>query len=75
LRYPLGAWHWARPGHPALRSWRPLRIDLSDAPRRAKDLAIDCHTSQTTPVDPYDAAIVPPAMLERHRRTWGIVLT
>ena len=23
LRYPLWAWHWARPGHRALRSWRP----------------------------------------------------
>ena len=75
LGYPLWAWHWARPGHPALRSWRPQRIDLSDTPRHAKDLAISCYTSQTTPLDPGTAAIVPPAMLDRHRRTWEIVLT
>lgn len=75
LRYPLWTWHWARPGHPGLLSWRPLRIDLPDAARRAKDLAIACYTSQTTALDPGGQAVVPPAMLDRHRRPWEVVLT
>lgn len=74
LRYPLWAWHWTRPGHPALRSWRPLRIDLPDAAQRAKRLAMDCYTSQTTPFAG-DAPVVPAAMLDRHRRSWETVLT
>lgn len=34
-----------------------------------------CYTSQTAPLDAGDAAIVPPAMLDRHRRAWEVVLT
>jgi len=61
-------------GHPALRSWRPLRIDLPDTAQRAKRLAMDCYTSQTTPFAG-DAPVVPAAMLDRHRRSWETVLT
>lgn len=74
LRYPLWAWHWTRPGHAALRSWRPLRIDLPDTARRAKRRAMDCYTSQTTP-SAGDAPVVAATMLERHRRSWETVLT
>lgn len=74
LRYPLWAWHWTRPGHPALRSWRPLRVDLPDAALHAKCGAIDCYTSQTTSLDG-DAPVVPATMLDRHRRGWETMLT
>jgi len=73
LRYPLWAWHWARPGHPALRSWQPLRVDLPDAALRAKCRAIGCYTSQTTSLGS-DAPLVPATMLDRHRRGWETVL-
>jgi LmbE family N-acetylglucosaminyl deacetylase len=74
LRYPLWAWHWTRPGHPALRSWRPLRVDLPDAALRAKCRAIDCYPSQTMSYGG-DPPVVPAAMLDRHRRGWETLLT
>lgn len=75
LRYPLWAWHWAHPEHRALRSWRPERIDLSEGARAAKAAALACYRTQTRPPDGGGATIVPPAMVERHRRAWEVVLT
>lgn len=75
LRYPLWAWHWARPGHRALRSWRPARIDLPQGARAAKAAALACYRTQTSRPAGGGATIVPPAMLGRHRRTWEVVLT
>lgn len=75
LAYPVWTWHWAHPGHPALGAWRPLRIDLPTAAREARDAALRVYTTQTAPLDPDQRPIVTPAMLERHRRPWEVVLT
>ena len=72
LRYPLWAWHWMTPRHPLLATWRPLRCDLDAAARAAKRRALDAYASQTSAID--GVVILPPDVLERHRRTWEVLL-
>lgn len=76
LAYPVWAWHWAAPDHPALAGWRPLRVDLTVVARRTKARALDCYRSQTAALDDPTGAdvVLPPSMLAHHRRPWEAVL-
>lgn len=77
LAYPLWAWHWTTPEHPALAAWRPLRVDLPPAARAAKRRAIDAYASQTAPpgtAPDDDHVILPPEVLARHLRDWEVLL-
>jgi LmbE family N-acetylglucosaminyl deacetylase len=73
LRWPLWAWHWTTPEHPWLENCQPLRADLDAAALDAKRRAIDIYRSQTTATGD-SAAILPPEVLERHKRDWEVLL-
>lgn len=46
LRFPIWAWHWARPGDPRLPWDRARRVPLTGDARDRKRAAIGCFTSQ-----------------------------
>lgn len=49
-QYPIWAWHWDDPAHPALPLVRLRGVPLDAEARRRKDDAIACHRSQYLPL-------------------------
>ena len=76
LRYPLWAWHWARPDDPRVPWAQAVRVELSARAARAKRAALACYPSQTEPLGtaPEDAAVVPPAVLAHFLRPYEVLL-
>lgn len=52
LRFPIWAWHWARPGDPRLPWPHARRVPLTDEALAAKRAAIGCFRSQLGSVLP-----------------------
>ena len=75
LEYPIWAWHWAEPGDDRVPWPRARRLDLPPAARRAKEAAIQAFPSQIHDLGPApaDAAILPPPVLARFRRSFEVV--
>lgn len=70
-RYPIWAWHRARPSEVAQLPWKRFRLSL-DA-QRAKSRAIQCFESQLHP--PRGAPIVPPHVLDYFSRPFEAFVT
>jgi LmbE family N-acetylglucosaminyl deacetylase len=66
VRYPIWAWHRARPDACASLGWKRFRLSL-DA-QRAKRRAIQCFESQLRP--PHGTPIVPPNVLTYFSRSF-----
>jgi LmbE family N-acetylglucosaminyl deacetylase len=75
LEYPIWAWHWACPDDPRVPWDRARRIELPPAAEAAKAAAIAAFPSQIAPLGPApaDAAILPPHVLARFRRSFEVV--
>ncbi|WP_426564951.1 PIG-L family deacetylase [Angustibacter sp. McL0619] len=74
LEYPLWAWHWADPGHPALPWPTAARLPLPDSARRRKREAVRAHVSQLVPLSdqPGDEALLLPGVLEHFDRPYEV---
>lgn len=64
LRFPVWAWHWARPGDPRLPWERAVRVPLPGEIGARKRAAIDCFESQLEGPDP----ILPPGIVAHFTR-------
>lgn len=74
-RYPIWAWHWARPDE---FPWESAVVVPLDAPAaHARDAAVDAHATQVEPlVAGLDASpLLGPHVLDRHRRLVETFLT
>ncbi|WP_245679185.1 PIG-L deacetylase family protein [Actinomadura hibisca] len=61
LRFPIWAWHWAKPADPAMPWADALRVPLTPDAAARKRAAIGCFTSQL-------GTILPPAIVEHFER-------
>jgi LmbE family N-acetylglucosaminyl deacetylase len=75
LEYPIWTWHWAEPGDERVPWDRARRLDLPAAAQQAKEAAVQAFPSQINDLGPApaDAAILPPHVLARFRRTFEVV--
>jgi LmbE family N-acetylglucosaminyl deacetylase len=75
LEYPIWTWHWAAPGDERVPWDRARRLDLPAAAQQAKEAAVQAFPSQINDLGPApaDAAILPPHVLARFRRTFEVV--
>ena len=76
-QYPIWAWHWDDPAHPALPLVRLRGVPLDAEARRRKDDAIACHRSQYLPLsaDPGDEPVLMAHVLAHfHRDTEYLVV-
>jgi LmbE family N-acetylglucosaminyl deacetylase len=75
LEYPVWAWHWAVPADPRLPWQAAWRITLPPAAYAAKAAAVREFRSQVEPIGPApaDAAVLPPAVLDRFHRRYEVV--
>lgn len=73
IEYPIWMWHWAQPGDRRV-PWHRVR-EVTSIDVAAKAAAIDAFTTQIFPIgpDPADAAILPPHVLDRFRRSTELV--
>lgn len=73
--YPVWAWHWARPGAGDLPWARARRVALDGDELAVKREAIAAYRSQVQAIGPTpeEAAVLPPAVLERFTRPYEIV--
>ncbi len=74
-RYPVWAWHWARPERDEL-PWPSLhQVALAAADVAAKHAAIEAYQSQIAPLSDVagDEAVLPEAVVARFRRAFEVV--
>ncbi|WP_328540461.1 PIG-L deacetylase family protein [Streptomyces sp. NBC_00344] len=75
LHYPVWMWHWAHPGDHRVPWSDAARIPLPPPALARKAAAIQCFTSQISPLgpEPGDAAILPPDEIAHHLRPAEVV--
>ncbi len=76
-QYPVWTWHWAAPDDPRVPWDGAHRVALPPAVRAAKQVAIDCFTTQIAPLgpDPADAVVLPPEFLAHFTRSHEVLWT
>ncbi|GGN43257.1 acetylglucosaminylphosphatidylinositol deacetylase [Streptomyces kronopolitis] len=75
LLYPVWMWHWAHPDDSRVPWADAARITLPPTTLARKAAAINCFTSQISPLgpEPGDSAILPPEEIAHHLRTSEVV--
>lgn len=73
-QFPIWVWHWTEPDEGTAPWGQASRVDLTDALRRRKELALACFTSQIAPLpdDPSGTVILAPGMLAHFTRPFEV---